>query len=65
MRIEDNGKHIIANEGKVFKCVCHDTILGSEVFLREIMKDGVLVEDTPENYVEVDEPARPEDEMTE
>lgn len=58
MRIENNGKHLIADEGKAIRCKCHHVIMGTEVFLKEIMKDGVLVEDNPENYEEVDEPAR-------
>lgn len=61
MRIENNGKHLIADEGKVIRCKCHQVIMGTEVFLKEIMKDGVLVEDNPDNYEEVDEPAREEE----
>lgn len=56
MKIENNGKTLIADEGKIFKCICHNAILGSKVFLKEIMKDGVLVTDSPENYIEIDEP---------
>lgn len=58
MRIENDGKHLIADEGKVIRCKCHHVIMGTEVFLKEIMKDGVLVEDNSENYEEVDEPTR-------
>lgn len=63
MKIEENGKHLIADEGKVIRCKCHNAILGTEVFLREIMQNGVLVEDHADNYEEIDEPARPEEEM--
>ena len=60
MRIENNGKTLIADEGKVLRCRCHHVIMGTEVYLREKMKDGVLVEDTVDNYEEIDEPERPE-----
>jgi hypothetical protein len=60
MRIENNGKTLIADEGKVLMCTCHNVILGTEVYLKEIMKDGVLVEDSADNYVEIDEPEREE-----
>lgn len=56
MKIENNGKTLIADEGKVIKCNCHSVILGKVVYLKEIMKDGVLVEDTVDNYTEIDEP---------
>jgi hypothetical protein len=54
MRIENNT--LIADEGKVFRCKCHGVILGSTVYLRQIMKDGKLEVDTPDNYEEIDEP---------
>lgn len=54
MKIENNT--LIADEGKVFRCKCHGVILGSNVYLRQIMKDGKLEVDTPENYEEIDEP---------
>lgn len=60
MRIENNGKTLIADEGKVIRCKCHHVIMGTEVYLKEKMKDGVLVEDTVDNYEEIDEPERPE-----
>lgn len=60
MRIEENGKHLIAEEGKVIRCKCHHVIMGTEVFLKEKMKDGVLVEDSAENYEEIDAPEKPE-----
>lgn len=41
---------------KVIKCNCHNVILGKKVFLKEIMKDGILVEDSVDNYTEIDEP---------
>ena len=37
--------------------------MGTEVFLKEIMKDGVLVEDSADNYEEVDAPEKPEMEV--
>jgi hypothetical protein len=60
MRIENNGKTLIADEGKVLRCKCHHVIMGTEVYLKEKLKDGVLVEDTVDNYEEIDEPERPE-----
>ncbi len=54
MKIENN--ILIADEGKVFRCKCHGVILGSNVYLRQIMKDGKLEVDTPDNYEEIDEP---------
>ena len=47
---------LIADEGKVIRCKCHHVIMGTEVYLREKMKDGVLVPDTIDNYEEIDEP---------
>ena len=58
MKIENNGKTLIADEGKVIKCNYHNVILGKKVFLKKIMKDGVLVEDTQDNYTEIDEPEK-------
>ena len=60
MRIEDNGKTLIADEGMVLMCKCHNVILGKEVYLKEIMKDGELVEDSADNYIEIEEPEREE-----
>ena len=56
MRIENYGKTLIADEGKVLMCKCHNVILGTEVYLKEIMMDGKLVEDSADNYMEVDKP---------
>lgn len=56
MHIENDGKTLIADEGKLFMCICHNVILGKEVYLKQIMKNGVLVEDSADNYIEVDEP---------
>ena len=56
MRIENEGKTLIADEGKVFRCKCHNVILGTEIYLREIMKNGVLEPDTADNYEEIDAP---------
>jgi hypothetical protein len=52
------GNIIIADEGKVLRCKCHNSILGTEVYLREIMKDNKLEKDTADNYEEIDEPER-------
>lgn len=60
MQLENNGKTIIADEGMVLMCKCHNVILGKEVYLKQIMKDGNLVEDSVDNYMEVAEPERDE-----
>jgi acetone carboxylase gamma subunit len=61
MRIENDGKTLVADEGKVIRCKCHHVIMGTEVYLKEKMKDGVLVEDTIDNYEEIDAPELPEE----
>ena len=68
MRVDVNDpRHYIADEGKVFRCVCHGAILGNELFLREINMNGKLETDTIENYEEIDAPEvkRPSKETTE
>lgn len=35
MKIENNGKTLIADDGKVFRCKCHHVILGTEIYLKE------------------------------
>lgn len=60
MKIINDGKTLVADEGKVLMCKCHNVILGSEVYLKEIMQDGVLKIDSVDNYIEVDEPEMPE-----
>lgn len=59
MKIQNNT--LIADEGKVIRCKCHGVILGTEVYLRKIVKDGKLEDDTPDNYEEIDEPVREEE----
>ena len=63
MKISFDGKTITADEGKVLMCKCHNVILGTEVYLKEIMQDGVLVNDSVDNYMEVDEPEKEQHEM--
>ena len=58
MKIQNN--IIIADEGKVLRCKCHHVIMGTEVYLKEIMKDGKLESDTADNYEEIDEPEKEE-----
>ena len=53
MKVQNN--IIIADEGKVLRCKCHHVIMGTEVYLKEIMKNGKLEKDTPDNYEEIDE----------
>lgn len=45
---------IYADAGKVLKCKCHNVIMGTEIYLREKMKDGILWPDTIDNYEEID-----------
>jgi hypothetical protein len=52
------GNTIIADEGKVLRCKCHNVIMGTEIYLKEKMKNGKLEPDTPDNYEEIDEPDR-------
>lgn len=32
--MENDGKTLIADEGKLFMCICHNVILGKEVYLK-------------------------------
>lgn len=59
MKIQNNT--FIADEGKVIRCKCHGVILGTEVYLRKIIKNGKLEDDTPDNYEEIDEPVMEEE----
>lgn len=52
MKIQNNT--VIADEGKVLRCKCHNVIMGTEVYLREIMKNGKLEPDTADNYEEIE-----------
>jgi hypothetical protein len=56
MKVINDGKTLVADEGKVLMCKCHNIIMGSEVYLKEIMQDGVLKIDSVDNYIEIDEP---------
>lgn len=60
MKISNDGKTLTADEGKVIRCKCHNVILGTEVYLRQIMKNGILEDDSVDNYEEIDEPERPD-----
>lgn len=53
MKIINDGYTIVADDGYALKCKCHNILLGTEVHLREIMMDDVLVHDSIDNYVEV------------
>lgn len=52
---ELNSKHYIADEGKVFKCKIHNIIMGSEIFLGRHRINGKSVNDTIDNYEEVED----------
>lgn len=55
MKIENNGKILIADKGKTFICKCHNVIFGSEVYLNNIMINGILKMDSSNNYEEIDD----------
>jgi hypothetical protein len=62
MRVnENNPKHYIADEGKVFRCKFHNAIMGTDLYLDKINMENGLVEDTIDNYEEIDEPEREEE----
>lgn len=56
MKIQNNT--IIADEGKALRCKCHHVIMGKEVYLKQIMKNGKLELDSADNYEEIDEPEK-------
>lgn len=56
MIIDKNSKTLIAEPGKVIKCICHNIVLGNKVFLDKIYKDNTLIEDIIDNYSEIEEP---------
>jgi len=51
-----NPKHLIADEGKVLKQISSGIIMGTEVWLRKVVIDGVEMDDFVENYEEIVEP---------
>ena len=51
-----NSKHIIADEGKLLKQKSSNVIFGTDVFLGTVIIDGELVEDTIDNFEEIDMP---------
>lgn len=58
MKLINDGKKIIADENKILLCKCHNKILGTEINLKQIMKNGELIMDTVDNYIEIDKPER-------
>lgn len=49
-----NSKHIIADEGKVLIRTWDNMNFGFEAFLGQSIRDGVLVDDKPEDFHEED-----------
>jgi hypothetical protein len=49
-----NSKHIKADEGKVLIRTWDNMNFGFEAFLGKSLRDGVLVDDTPEDFHEED-----------
>lgn len=62
MRIVNNGKTLVADDGKLIMCTCHNVILGTEVHLNKIMYNDNLIDDSIKNYIEIDIP-KTEDEQ--
>lgn len=58
MRIDpENPKHLIAEDGKVFRRIATGLVLGHELILGYYKdENGVYQEDVAENFDEVDEP---------
>jgi len=50
-----NPKHLIADEGKVLKQISSGIIMGTEVWLRKVVIDGIEMDDFVENYEEINE----------
>lgn len=56
-----NIKHLIADEGMVLMRISNQEIYGKEVILGKIMVNGMMVDDVPENFCEIeDEESQPE-----
>lgn len=53
MKITNDGRTLVAEDGFAIMCKCHNMILGTEVYLECIMKDRKLVMDSQDNYTEV------------
>lgn len=51
-----NPKHLIADEGKVLRRIVGFPMSGNDVVLGKVLIDGEIVDDTIENYEEVEEP---------
>lgn len=61
MRIDpENPKHIIAEDGKVFRRIVENKVLCKEIILGYHKYDGVYRMETPEDFDEVDAPDEPE-----
>lgn len=52
-------QHWIADEGKVFYCIITQQIMGNEIVLDKILINGVMVQDSIDNYTEIDDPNPP------
>lgn len=52
----NNPRHLIADEGMVLLQLSSNIIMGKEVMLGTVVINGKIVEDFPENYMDVDEP---------
>lgn len=62
MTIDPNdSKHLIADEGKVLKCRYCNVIMGNQVWMGSHSHQGSTIEETVDDYEEIDEPKRPED----
>lgn len=55
-----NPKHLIADEGKVLARTVGYPLMGKQIYLGNVVIDGVKQPDKAENYAEIDEPKRKE-----
>ena len=63
MKIDPNdSKHLIADEGKVLRCKYCGVIMGNQVWMGSHVHEDQTIEETADDYEEIDEPERPEDE---
>lgn len=57
---KNNPKHLIADEGKVLARTVGYPLMGKQIYLGNVVVDGVKQPDKVENYIEIDEPKRKE-----
>ena len=55
----NNSKHLIADEGKVLRCKYCNVVMGNQVWMGDHTHEGQTVEETVDDYEEIDGPERP------